>query len=62
MALIHNYYSKIEQLYIEKFGAFKYENKKVSICIYKWTSCRNRKCMNIRVYYNETSFNVGFLL
>jgi hypothetical protein len=26
VALIHDYYSKIEKLYIEKFGAFKCEN------------------------------------
>jgi hypothetical protein len=38
MALMHNYYSKIEQLYIEKFGAFKRENKKISICIDEWIS------------------------
>jgi hypothetical protein len=42
VVLIHDYYSKIE-LYIEKFGAFKSENKKMSICIDEWTNCRNRR-------------------
>jgi hypothetical protein len=43
MALMHNYYSKIEQLYIGKFGALKCENKKMSICIDEWAICRNRR-------------------
>jgi hypothetical protein len=60
MALIHNYYSKIEQLYIEKCGAFKCENKKMSICIDEWTSW-NRRYMNVHVYYNETSLNLGLI-
>jgi hypothetical protein len=47
MTLIHNYYSKIEQLYIDKFGVMKRENKNINICIDKWTSFRNRRYMNI---------------
>jgi hypothetical protein len=40
MALIHNYESKIEELYIKKFGSFKCENKNIGICIYEATNCK----------------------
>jgi hypothetical protein len=47
MTLIHNCYSKMEQLYIDKFGALKRENKKINIYIDEWTNFRNRRYMNI---------------
>ncbi|KAF6321781.1 S1 RNA binding domain 1 [Rhinolophus ferrumequinum] len=61
MTLIHNYYSKVKQLYIQKLDVFKCDNKKLSISVNEWTSCKNRRYMNVHVYCNETSMNLGLI-
>lgn len=58
MTLIHNYYSKVKQLYLQKLDVFKCD-KKLSISIDEWTSCKTRRYMNVHVYCNETSMNLG---
>jgi hypothetical protein len=48
----------MEQLYIEEFGAFKCENKKMNNCTDEWTSCRTRRYMNIHIlHFTESRFN-----
>lgn len=49
MTLIHNYYSKVKQLYIQKLDVFKCD-KKLSISIDEWTSCKTRRYVNVHVY------------
>ncbi|XP_074174497.1 uncharacterized protein LOC109443974 isoform X2 [Rhinolophus sinicus] len=61
MTLILNYYSKVKQLYIQKLNVFKRDNKKLSISIDEWTSCKNRRYMNVHVYCSETSMNLGLI-
>jgi hypothetical protein len=58
ITLIQDYYSKMEQTYIEKFGALKRENKKISIYIDEWTSFRDRRYMNISCILQWTSLNL----
>lgn len=59
MTLIHNYYNKVKQLYIQKLDVFKCDNEKLSISIDEWTSCKTRRYMNVNVYCNETPMNLG---
>jgi len=60
-ALIHKFFERVRSEYIEKHNLLKKENKKISISIDEWTSLRNRRYMNVHVYNDVNSYDLGLV-
>lgn len=62
MQLMLNFYEDIKQQLIQKIIKHKDNGKKFSISIDEWTSMKNKRYMNLHLYYNnKVSDNLGMV-